>query len=186
MNNEIELIRASLPQAQRPDRTRRVDVGGIEVSVVEWGDEKAQPVLLAHGGFDFAGTFDILGPLLAAAGFRAVAWDQRGHGDSDLAALYTWEADVRDAALVLASLGSADPVPVLGHSKGGGMVDQLAEVIPHRIGAVINLMASLTNAASRKRLTELTLPPSTQNWRRGWIIDGALGALTVEPTPFKG
>ena len=38
MNNEIELIRASLPQAQRPDRTRRVDVGGIEVSVVEWGD----------------------------------------------------------------------------------------------------------------------------------------------------
>ena len=139
MNNEIDLIRASLPQAQRPDRTRRVDVGGIEVSVVEWGDEKDQPLLLAHGGFDFAGTFDILGPLLAAAGFRAVAWDQRGHGDSDLAALYTWEADVRDAALVLASLGSTDPIPVLGHSKGGGMVDQLAEVIPHRIGAVINL-----------------------------------------------
>jgi pimeloyl-ACP methyl ester carboxylesterase len=68
-----------------------------------------------------------------------VAWDQRGHGDSDLAALYTWEADIRDAAMVLASLDSTDPVPVLGHSKGGGMMDQLAEVAPHRISAVINL-----------------------------------------------
>lgn len=109
MQSEIEVIRASVPQARRPDRTRRVDVGGIEVSVVEWGSEENPPVLLAHGGFDFAGTFDILGPLLAEAGFRAVAWDQRGHGDSDMAALYTWEADVRDAARVLASLESVSP-----------------------------------------------------------------------------
>ena len=35
MQSEIEVIRASVPQARRPDRTRRVDVGGIEVSVVE-------------------------------------------------------------------------------------------------------------------------------------------------------
>ena len=139
MQNEVEVIRASVPQARRPDRIRRVDVGGIELSVVEWGRENNPPLLLAHGGFDFAGTFDILGPLLAAAGFRVVAWDQRGHGDSDMAALYTWEADVRDAARVLASLDSSNPVPVLGHSKGGGMTNQLAEMLPHRISAVVNL-----------------------------------------------
>ncbi|HAX04805.1 MAG TPA: alpha/beta hydrolase [Acidimicrobiaceae bacterium] len=139
MSNEIDVIRSALPQARRPDRSRRVDVGGIEVSVVEWGDEMSQPILLAHGGFDFAGTWDLFAPLLAEQGFRVVAWDQRGHGDSDMAALYTWEADMRDAAHVIESLGTSKPIPVLGHSKGGGMMNQLAEVLPHRVGAVINL-----------------------------------------------
>jgi len=139
MSNEIDVIRSLLPQARRPDRSRRVDVGGIEVSVVEWGDEMSQPLLLAHGGFDFAGTWDLFAPLLADEGFRVVAWDQRGHGDSDMAALYTWEADMRDAACVIESLNTEKPIPVLGHSKGGGMMNQLAEVLPHRVSAVINL-----------------------------------------------
>ena len=58
----------------------------------------APPLLLAHGGFDFAGTMDVFAPLLADAGWRVVCWDQRGHGDSDHALLYNWDADVRDAA----------------------------------------------------------------------------------------
>jgi pimeloyl-ACP methyl ester carboxylesterase len=53
----------------------------------------APPVLCAHGGFDFAGTYDSLAPLLADAGWRVVCWDQRGHGDSEHAALYSWDAD---------------------------------------------------------------------------------------------
>ena len=43
MQNEVEVIRASVPQARRPDRIRRVDVGGIELSVVEWGRENNPP-----------------------------------------------------------------------------------------------------------------------------------------------
>ena len=33
-----------------------------------------------------------------------------------------------DAAHVIESLKSSDPIPVLGHSKGGGMMNQLAEL----------------------------------------------------------
>ena len=42
------------------------------------GRPGAPPLVLAHGGFDFARTFDVFAPLLADAGWRVVAWDQRG------------------------------------------------------------------------------------------------------------
>jgi len=61
-----------------------------------------------------------------------VAWDQRGHGDSVWAELYSWEADVRDAAAVLDSLGP-DPVPLVGHSKGATLTLRVADAWPHRV-----------------------------------------------------
>jgi pimeloyl-ACP methyl ester carboxylesterase len=128
----------TFPGARRPDRVRRVDSSGIGLHVCEWGDPGDPPVLIAHGGFDFTGTYDVFAPLLADAGWRVVSWDQRGHGDSDRAALYTWEADVRDAAAVLDSIGP-EPLPFLGHSKGGAVMLHLANALPHRVSAVVNL-----------------------------------------------
>ena len=104
----------------------------------EWGDESAPPILLAHGGMDFAGTFDVFAPMLADEGFRVVSWDHRGHGDSQHAALYNWEADLRDAVMVFDSV-TADPVIVIGHSKGGSLMLQLADALPHRVSHLINL-----------------------------------------------
>ena len=104
----------------------------------EWGAPDAPPLLLAHGGFDFAGTFDAFAPLLADAGWRVVSWDHRGHGDSDHAALYSWQADLRDALAVMDSV-SHDPMPIVGHSKGGGVCMQLTEARPHRVSRFANL-----------------------------------------------
>jgi pimeloyl-ACP methyl ester carboxylesterase len=129
---------AAYPGARRPDRTRSVSSSGLRLAVYEWGDESAPPVLLAHGGFDFAGTYDLFAPLLADAGWRVVAWDQRGHGDSEHAALYNWDADVRDALAVLDSI-TPDAIPVVGHSKGGGLMLQLADSCPHRVSHLVNL-----------------------------------------------
>jgi pimeloyl-ACP methyl ester carboxylesterase len=126
------------PGARRPDRRRTVDTSGISLAVWEWGDEAAPPVLFAHGGFDFAGTFDTLAPLVADAGYRVVSWDQRGHGDSGSAHLYSWEADVRDALAVVDSTG-ARSLPVVGHSKGGSLMLHLAESMPHRVSHLVNL-----------------------------------------------
>lgn len=129
---------AAYPGARRPDRQRTVDSHGVAIAVHEWGDEGAPPILLAHGGMDFAGTFDVFAPLLAEGGFRVVSWDHRGHGDSEHAALYSWEADLRDAVTVFDSVGSA-PVPVVGHSKGGSLMLQLADALPHRVSHLVNL-----------------------------------------------
>lgn len=126
------------PGAQRPDRRRTVSSSGLEIAVYEWGEETDPPLLLAHGGFDFAGTFDVFAPLLAAGGWRVVAWDHRGHGDSAHAALYSWDADVRDAAAVLDSV-TRGALAVVGHSKGGALLLQLAEAAPHRVSALVNI-----------------------------------------------
>ncbi len=126
------------PGARRPDRRHTVDSGGLQLAAYEWGAEDAPPLLLAHGGFDFAGTFDGFAPLLADGGWRVVSWDQRGHGDSDHAVLYNWEADCRDALAVLDATTHA-PVPFVGHSKGGGIMMQLADACPHRVTHLANL-----------------------------------------------
>lgn len=151
----------SYPGAQRPARTYRLDSCGVELAVSEWGEADAAPLLLAHGGFDFAGTFDVFAPMLAEGGWRAVSWDQRGHGDSARAQLYSWEADLRDAAAVVGTLGP-DPVPFVGHSKGGNLVTHLANALPNRISALVNLdglpshraMSDMSGHERARRLTE--------------------------------
>ncbi|HUF32478.1 MAG TPA: alpha/beta hydrolase [Acidimicrobiales bacterium] len=136
--DDDEAAAASFPSARRPDRTRAVSSWGLRLAVYEWGDPDGPPLLLAHGGFDFAGTFDVFAPLLAEQGWRVVSWDQRGHGASEHAALYSWDADVRDALAVLDTV-TQTPVPVVGHSKGGGLMLQLADACPHRVSHLVNL-----------------------------------------------
>ncbi len=126
------------PGARRPDRRRDVDAAGVRISVVEWGDEDAPPLAMAHGGFDFAETLDVFAPMLADAGWRVVSWDQRGHGDSAWTHLYSWEADQRDGAAVISSLPEG-PMPFVGHSKGGSLMMHLANTMPHRVSHLVNL-----------------------------------------------
>jgi pimeloyl-ACP methyl ester carboxylesterase len=104
------------PGAARPERRRIVDAYGVGIATYEWGPADGPPLFCVHGGLDFAATYDLLAPRLAAAGWRVVSWDQRGHGDSDKVGLYSWEADLRDMHEVIASVEPADAVPIVGHS----------------------------------------------------------------------
>ena len=128
----------SYPGASAPDRHYRLDAGGLHLAVHEWGAASAPPLFLVHGGFDCARTDSVFAPLLAGAGWRVVAWDQRGHGDSDYAALYSWDGDLRDAMAVMDSVTDR-PAPVVGHSKGGAMMIQLADAQPFRFSHLVNL-----------------------------------------------
>jgi pimeloyl-ACP methyl ester carboxylesterase len=131
-----EEVLSSYPGARAPDRRRRVNSHGIELAVYEWGDPAAPPLALAHGGFDFARTFDVFAPLLADAGYRVVSWDHRGHGDSQHADLYSWIADERDLLAVVDSV-SREPFPAIGHSKGGAMLAHLIDAMPHRFSRYV-------------------------------------------------
>ncbi len=128
-----------LPGVRVPDREYRIDAGGVGIAVHEWGEADAPPLMLAHGGFDFARTFDVFAPLLADAGWRVVSWDHRGHGDSDHVHLYSWDADLRDAAFVFDHVAGRRAVPTIGHSKGGALLVQLVDAQPFRFSALVNI-----------------------------------------------
>lgn len=128
----------AFPGAVAPAREYTVLAGQVGLAVHEWGAADAAPLFLVHGGFDFARTYDVFAPKLAMAGYRVVSWDQRGHGDSDHTELYSFEADLRDAMAVMDSVTS-EPAPVVGHSKGGSMMIQLADAQPFRFSHLVNL-----------------------------------------------
>ena len=96
----VSNLRGRLSGAERPARQYHLYPNGVGIAVHEWGDENAPPLLLVHGGMDFARTYDVFAPTLAAAGWRVVGWDARGHGDSAHVELYSWDADMRDALAV--------------------------------------------------------------------------------------
>lgn len=128
----------TFPGARRPDRTYRHEADGVGIAVYEWGRETDPVLFMVHGGSDFAGTFDVFAPKIAGHGWRVVAWDARGHGDSDHAAMYSWDADIRDALSVMSSVTDA-PAPVVAHSKGGALMMQLIEASPYRVSKMVNI-----------------------------------------------
>jgi len=132
----VAMTEPTYPGAVPPERTRRLASLGIELSLSEWGDPAAPPVVLCHGGFDHARGFDLLAPLLARR-FRVIALDQRGHGESGRADAYTWVTDVLDLVNVLRGLDR--PAHLLGHSKGGGLATDAALQIPERVRWLVNI-----------------------------------------------
>jgi pimeloyl-ACP methyl ester carboxylesterase len=81
------------------------------------------PVLMLHGGGQTRHSWQATAMALAKSGYRAIPFDQRGHGDSGWPtdqgySFFDFAADSRALALQLASRFGARPV-VVGASLGG-------------------------------------------------------------------
>ena len=78
--------------------------------------------MLQHGGGQTRHAWKGAGETLGAAGYHAVAFDARGHGDSDWApdGHYGVDVMIRDLECVIAALGHRRPV-LVGASMGGGV-----------------------------------------------------------------
>lgn len=111
---------ARLPGAPEPMH-RWEGYQGVTIAGDSWGDPKGPLVLLQHGGGQTRHAWKGAGEILGEAGYCAVAFDARGHGDSDWApdGVYTQNAMVEDLKCVVAALGHRRPV-LVGASMGGG------------------------------------------------------------------
>src|SRR5574341_1455057 len=110
-------------------------VRGIQLAYLDVG--KGPAVLFLHGfPFDksmWVGQIE----LLSSAGFRAIAPDLRGLGETKAAAeISTMEEMARDAASLLDTL-NIEQADVCGLSMGGYVPFEFADLFPSRIGGLI-------------------------------------------------
>lgn len=99
--------------------------GGASLVADDWGDPAAPPLLLLHGGGQTRGAWGSAGPRLAGLGWRVLAVDLRGHGESDWARDGRYNLDLF-AADVRTVVGDLDAPPVLVGASLGGLSAMLA------------------------------------------------------------
>lgn len=124
------------PQLPKPTF---VQTNGIRMAVYEQGS--GFPIVFCHGFPELAYSWRYQIPALAAAGFRAIAPDQRGYGLTDAPEgheNYTIRHLTDDLAGMLDAL-KIDKAVFCGHDWGGMVVWQMALLHPDRVAGVIGV-----------------------------------------------
>ncbi|HUF26353.1 MAG TPA: alpha/beta hydrolase [Gemmatimonadaceae bacterium] len=135
-----------IPPSERwPNRDPAVEVrhivlsGGDRVRTVAAGPAGGQPALLIHGWACSAFLFRKNFAALAAAGYRAIALDLRGHGESDkpeAESAYTLGAMTTHVLEAMHALG-LPPAVLVGQSMGGRIALEAARRAPERATRVV-------------------------------------------------
>ncbi|WP_420145135.1 alpha/beta fold hydrolase [Sphingobium sp.] len=132
---------------------------------LDWGNPSAPTLILVHGGFDHARSWDWTARALSRD-FHVIAPDLRGHGDSgwSLDGCYPIANYVYDLAQLIDMLDRS-PVTIVGHSLGGAISLRYSGLFPeklHRLVAIEGL------GLSPMRLKESAEKPAPDVWR-AWI-----------------
>lgn len=185
MSNEPPAIPATL----NDERTRRLNVNGLQLLCREWGSVDSPPLVLLHGLRGFSGTWRALAATLSAY-YRLIALDQRGRGDSDWdpQCNYYTDAYLADLESVVDQL-HLERFVLVGHSMGGTTSYVYAASHPERLSAlVIEDIApgsSVSGAGAQRIVAEMQeLPSSFASWteaRAYWkALRPTLGAAAIE------
>ena len=97
---------------------RFIPINGLRLHYLEWGDRRGRPVVLLHGGAAHAHWWDFFAASMAD-GYRVLAFDLRGHGDSEHADPPGYRLDdyTNDLFAAVESL-ALEPFDLIGHSLG--------------------------------------------------------------------
>lgn len=108
---------ATLSARRRTDRF--AGSGGALLAADGWGDDASPPLVLLHGGGQTRAAWGAAGPRLARLGWRVIAPDLRGHGESAWSPEGRYDLDLfaDDVRALVAAVGG-QPV-VVGASLGG-------------------------------------------------------------------
>ena len=118
-----------------------VDVNGVRLRVAEAGPPDGPVVILAHGFPELAYSWRHQVPVLAAAGYRVLAPDQRGYGGSSrppAVESYDIAALTGDLVGLLDAVG-AQRGAVIGHDWGAVVAWSTPLMHPGRVAAVAGL-----------------------------------------------
>jgi len=101
-----------------------VKVGDLRLHYESWGAAGSSAgMVLVHGLGSTCHIWDFTAPLLAERGLRVIAFDQRGHGESDQPDTgYDFPSVVADLVGFVDAVGLSEPSVLVGHSWGASVV----------------------------------------------------------------
>jgi pimeloyl-ACP methyl ester carboxylesterase len=118
--------------------TLHLNANGIRFHALADGPEDGPLVLCLHGFPELGRSWRQQLPALAAAGYRAVAPDLRGYGETDLQGPYDVRTLVDDVAGLVAALGQERAV-LVGHDWGGATAWSTAMLRPSAVERLVVL-----------------------------------------------
>lgn len=135
VRNELARVLGESPLAGQADgwTHREAIVNGVRLHFVETG--QGEPVVLLHGFPEFWYSWRHQFPVLAEAGFRAIAPDLRGYNQSSRpagVASYRTTTLVADVAALIEQVTGGNAL-VVGHDWGGVLAWRLAALHPERV-----------------------------------------------------
>ena len=145
-------------------RDSYVKVDGLSLRYQEWGDAADRPLVLLHTLQDCADNWDPLASQLSR-GYRTIALDYRGHGESDWADPGSYEmADyTNDVNGLVTHLGLADIV-LIGHSAGGRSAIAYAAKHPEHVAALVALDCDIDLATAPKSDESDHVEAASREW----------------------
>lgn len=126
-------------EEHRSSTCRELKVRGLRYTLRQWGQDSGRPLLFLHGARDSSISFQFVADLMGE-GWRIMAPDWRGHGDSDWQDNGYWFHDfVADLDELMDQIFSGEKVPIVGHSLGGNVAGIYAGLRLDRLSHLISL-----------------------------------------------
>ena len=97
---------------------RFVEANGIRFAYLQWGAQPSPLVLAMHGFPDTPHTWDVIGPSIAAQGYRVVAPFLRGYAPSGMPASDTTGQILGEDTLALISALGEERAHLIGPDSG--------------------------------------------------------------------
>lgn len=113
-------------------------ISGAKLSVIDmWPEAVEQTIVFVHGYAGCAETWEFQINYFAR-GYRVIAPDLRGHGQSDAPyTQYTMDEMVADMHTIIEKLGVSDRFILVGHSFGGSICVEYANRYPERLDKLV-------------------------------------------------
>lgn len=126
----------------KPPRDHTIEVRGLKIHYLEWGERGGAPLILIHGFLDHARSWESFVQSVQSQSKKPlwiIAPDCRGHGDSDwvgAGGYYHFPDYVYDLEFLTHALG-VFPVNLMGHSMGGTVSFLYTGTFPQRVEKLI-------------------------------------------------
>ena len=166
-------------------QSRFVHANDIWHHYLGWGDPASPPLLMLHSTGLCAWPWKPIARRLAEQ-YRVLAFDQRGHGDTDASEKgYRFEFAGDDLAAIVGEMDLERP-RMIGHSSGGLASIIAASLKPGRLGPVVLVETRVSNDPATTSAQDLNLRAERTHMKRSIWESRAAMFEGYRPAPPSG